>query len=190
MSKPPKKQPAYYRKATEAKRRKYVENLVVGGISRKDAALAAGFSPYMAQNPSSKVETPQVLAAIESLEKALLIEIPTALLVQKFGEGLEATIVKTAEKDGEITDVKEFPDHPTRLKFLEKIALISGRYQPKTTTEHTGKDGGPIELRALSNEELKRRREWLERELGIIQPGGPHGGALPPPPGGPKTGGV
>lgn len=183
MSRPP-------LKSTQEKRRKYIENRTVGGMNKIQAALAAGFSRGMAVNVANRIETPEVLAAIESLEQALLDGIPTELLLQKFREGLDATTIRTAQQDGQITDVREFPDYATRLQYLEKIALISRRYQPKTTTEHTGKDGGPIELKAFTNEQLEQRKQWLERELGISQPGNDAGGALPPPPGGSKTGGV
>lgn len=174
-------------KEAQNKRRKYVINRTIGGMNKKDAALAAGFSSSMAWNAGAKIETPEVLGAIESFEKALVVGIPTATLVQKFAEGLEATVVKTAQRDGDITDVREFPDYPTRLQYLEQIVLISKRYQPKSTTEHTGKDGGPIELMALSYEELQQRKQWLERELGISQPDNDLGGTLPPPQGGQKT---
>jgi hypothetical protein len=175
-------------KATEEKRRKYIEYRTVGGMNKKDAALKAGFTLGMATNASTRIETPEVLEAIQSLEKALLEGIPTERLLQKFDEGLEATVVKTAQVEGRITDAQEFPDYRTRLRYLEKIALISRRYQPTTSTEHTGKHGGPIELTALTDEQLKQRIQWLERELGISHPPSPDGRALPPPQGGSEEG--
>jgi hypothetical protein len=171
-------------KATEKKRSKYIKNVTIGGMNKKDAALAAGFTLGMATNAAGRIETPEVLAAIESLEKGLLEGIPTELLIRKFAEGLDATTVKIAQRDGEITDVQAFPDYPTRLQYLEKIALISRRYQPTNTTEHTGKHGGPIELTALTREQLEQRKQWLERQLGISRPCSADGRALPPPSGG------
>lgn len=186
MFEPPNKRPIYRRKATEAKRRKYIENVTIGGMSKKDAALAAGFSPHMAHG-IRKIETPEVVATIQSLEKALLEGIPTELLVQKFAEGLDATVPKSVYQDGE-SDIREFPDYRTRLQYLEKIALISGRHEPRTRTEHTGKDGGPIELTAMTHEQLQQRKQWLERQLGIDAGGEATAGALPAAPAGGETG--
>lgn len=182
-----KRHPDLYRRKTQEKRRKYIENRTIGKMNKRNAALAAGFSLAMAKNPSQKIETPEVLAAIQSIEHALLTKVPTEVLAQKFAEGLEATIVKTAQLDGYITDVKEFPDYPTRRQYLLDIARISGRYQPKTTTEHTGKHGGPIELTAMTHEQLQQRKQWLEEQLGLNGRGGPEGRALPPAPVGAET---
>ena len=180
--------PRPYQKETQQKRRKYIENVAIHGMNKKDAALAAGFSPGMAQNAKARIETPEVRAAIRSLEKSLLDGISTERLVQKLDEGLDATIPKIAVQEGQISEVQLFPDHPTRLKYAEKIALMSGRYRLKNITEHTGKDGGPIELMALTPDELKQRREQLLRELGLVERGNEAGGALPPPASDPETG--
>lgn len=188
MPRPQPWHPERYRKKNEEKRRKYIENLAIGRMSKKEAALAAGFSLSMARSPADRIETPEVLAEIERLERALLEAIPTEVLVQKYAEGLEATTFKTAQEKGQITDVLEVPDYPTRRQYLLDIARLSGRYQPKTPTEHTGRDGGPIELTAMTHEQLQQRKQWLEEQLGISGRGGPDGRALPPPQGGPEKG--
>jgi hypothetical protein len=145
-------------------------------MNKMDAALEAGFPRSMARSAKEKIETPEDVA-MELMDKALVTGIPTELLVRKFAEGLEATIVKIIQHQGRITDKIEFPDHPTRLEYLKEIVLISRRYQPKTTTQHTGEQGGPIELKALTDEELKQRIQWLERKLGISRPGSDPGGS-------------
>ena len=178
--------PRPLQKETQEKRRKYIENRTIGGMNKKRAAVEAGFSLAMATNAASRIETPEVVAAIQSLEKALLEGIPTELLVQKFAEGLEATVPKVVHQDGE-SDIREFPDYRTRLQYLEKIALISGRHEPRTRTEHTGKDGGPIELTAMTHEQLKQRKQWLEEQLGLNGRGGLEGRALPSAPVGAET---
>jgi len=149
-------------------RKEYVKSLM-SGMTKKDAATAAGFSPSMARNAANKIETPKVRDEIESLQKTLLVEIPTQLLVQKFREGLDATTVKIGRKDGKFTDERTSPDYRVRLRYIEKIASMSGRDQPQTVAAPTNNIGGPIDLKALTKEELREYREWLERELGINQ---------------------
>jgi hypothetical protein len=153
-----------------AMRKEYVKNLM-SGMTKNDAATAAGFSHSMARNAANKIEIPEVRDEIESLQKALLVEIPTQLLVEKFREGLDATTVKIARKDGKFTDERTFPDHRVRLRYLEKIAAMSGRDQPQPVAAPTNNNGDPIDLKKLTGEELKERVRWLERELGINQNG-------------------
>jgi hypothetical protein len=147
-------------------RKDYVKNFM-SGMTKNDAARAAGFSPSMAANAAHRIETPEVRDEIRNLQKALLAEIPTSLFVEKFREGLAATTVKTARKDGKFTDEREFPDYRIRLRYLEKIASMSGLDQSKTVAPPTNDNAAPINLKALTNEELRERRERLERQLGI-----------------------
>lgn len=157
-------------------------------MNKKDPALAANRPPSMGHSAVPQAEASEVLSPAESMEKALLDGIPTELLLQKLKEGLSATTAKTPPKGSSTTDAKEFPDHPTRLRYIEKITLFSGRYRPKAAPRHAGKDAGPVEAKALTRDELEQRIQWLERKLGISPPAGPDGGALPPPPGEPEAG--
>lgn len=133
-----------------------------------------------------QAEMSEVLSSTESFEKTLLDGISNELLLEKLKEGLAATSAKTRSK-GE-TALDEFPDHPTRLRYIEKIVLYSGRYRPKVATRHSGKDGGPAEVTTLTRDELEQRIQWLEQKLGISRPSGPDGGALLPAPGETETG--
>jgi hypothetical protein len=162
-------------------RKEYVKNLM-SGMTKNDAATAAGFSPSMARNAANKIETPEVRDEIQSLQKALLAEIPTRLLVEKFRQGLDATTVKTARKDGKFTDERTVPDYRIRLRYIEKIAAMSGRDQPQTAPTPAGNNGGQINLEDLTGEQLKQRIAWLERELGIDR-NGTDGTARPDAPG-------
>jgi len=170
----------------KAMRKEYVKNLMTG-MTKNDAATAAGFSPSMAANAAHRIETPEVRDEIQSLQKALLVEVPTQLLAQRLREGLDATTVKIARKDGKFTDERTFPDYCVRLRYIEKITAMSGRDQPQPVA--TNNNGGPINLKVLTNEELKERRKWLERELGIA-PNGTNGTACLDPPGGAGEGGA
>jgi hypothetical protein len=172
---------------TNAKRKEYVKNHM-DGMTKYDAARAAGFSPSMARNAANRIETPEVRDEIQSLQKALVAGIPTGLIVEKLREGLDATIVKTAQKTGEFTDERKFPDYRIRLRYLEKITLWSGRYQPKTPAAPAGRDGGPIDLEALTDEQLEQRKQWLLQQLGFTQPGGSAVGSVPQRPDGQKAG--
>lgn len=148
-------------------------------MTKYDAGKAAGFSDSMARNAANRIETPEVRDEIESMEKAISAEIDTSLLAQKLREGLDATTPKTAQKDGQISDERFYPDYRIRLQYIEKIALMSGQYQPRNTSGPTGKDGGPIDLKALTDEQLQQRKQWLLQELGLTQPGSNPGGNLP-----------
>lgn len=178
--------PKALQKEIQEKRRKYIENRTIGGMNKKRAALEAGFSLAMATNASARIETPEVLAAIESRDKALLDGIPNEVLVRKFAERLEAKVPKAVHRNRR-RDTREFPDCCTRLERLEKIAVFSGRHEPGIGAEHTGKDGGPIELSALTYEQLKQRKQWLERQLGIDAGGEAAAGNLPAAPAGGET---
>jgi len=156
--------------------KEYVKNRI-DGKSKYDAGVAAGFSHSMARNAANRIETPEVRDEIESLQRAISAEIDTSLLAQKLREGLDATTPKTAQKDGQISDERLYPDYRIRLQYIEKIALMSRQYQPRNTSGPTGKDGGPIDLEALTDEELKERERRLEQELGIGQDPN-HGSAL------------
>jgi hypothetical protein len=169
-------------------RQNYVTNLM-SGMTKNDAATAAGFSPSMARNAASRIETPEVRDQIHSLQQAILLELPTQLLVQKFREGLDATVVQTARKDGKFTDERAFPDYRIRLRYLEKIASISGRDQPGTVEAGTDNNGGPIDLKSLTTEERRARMRWLEQQLGIV-PNETDGTYRPAGPGGTGEGGA
>lgn len=124
----------------QQKRRKYVKNRTIKGLNKKDAALEAGFPLSMAENAAAKIETPEVIAAIEEFDRALVMVIPTARLVQKLNEGLDATVVKTAQFKGEITDEKEYVDYPTRLQYVREVALMSKRFTPNSKLELSAAD--------------------------------------------------
>jgi hypothetical protein len=100
------------------------------------------------------------------LQQALLAGIPTAVLVQKLREGLEATVAVTAEDGGTITDARVFPDYPTRLLYLERIILISRRSQPGASGP-ARKRCGCVDQSVMTNEQLEQRERWLAWRLGI-----------------------
>jgi hypothetical protein len=71
-------------KETQEKRRKYIENRTIGGMNKKDAALNAGFTLAMATNAAGRIETPEVLAAIESWKRASWTAFPRNFWYRNF----------------------------------------------------------------------------------------------------------
>ena len=118
------KKKAKVRKGTKTKARVriYAKELMKGR-SKKEAALAAGYSEATASQALAKIERPNQ----EYFERLMDRFIPDELLAQKVREGLDATVVKTATFEGEITDEKEYADMPTRARYIELAAEFKGR---------------------------------------------------------------
>lgn len=53
--------------------------------------------------------------------------LPDSELLAAHKAGLNATLIKTAQFEGSITDEKEYADYPTRHKYLETAYRIKGR---------------------------------------------------------------
>lgn len=98
---------------------------VLKGKSKKEAALVAGYSQSMADNPAHKIERPN-----QDYFRRLMDEhIPDELMAIKTREGLDATVIKIATFEGRITDAQAYADFPTRAKYLEMAAEFKGRVQ-------------------------------------------------------------
>ena len=132
------------------KQQKYLANLVdmvekVGNVDKSTKELAAtnaGYSDAVAKNVKDKIEkTP-------SFQKLLRKTFNNSRIKKKLMEGINAKTVKTATHEGIITDEKEYPDHATRLKYLEFISKLLGEtqgsieYQRRTRKEDLPGDEG------------------------------------------------
>ena len=104
--------------------KQYAANLLAG-MSKLEAAKDAGFPETVARNAKQKIEDPNR----DYFTKLMDAFIPDELMAKKTREGLDATVVKIASFKGEITDVKEFADFPTRARYLEIAAEFKGRVQ-------------------------------------------------------------
>lgn len=113
------------KKGPTARTRLYAQLLIKskGKLSKKAAALAAGFSESMADNVKVKIED----VHREFFQRLADAAIPDEILIAKLREGLDATEVKTASYEGKITAMEEFVDFKTRLAYLETAAEWKGR---------------------------------------------------------------
>jgi hypothetical protein len=109
------------------KKRKYVLNLTKG-MSKREAALQAGYNISMADHAKSRIETADVKAAFQQL---LLRKIPLAKAVRRMREGMDAVETKFFAKDGVVTDHRDVINHTERRKYTALYAQMSGAWTPK-----------------------------------------------------------
>jgi hypothetical protein len=114
-------------RALSGKQRKYLQQRIKGN-SKTQAALLAGYSKSTALNATQKIETP---ALREHLMQLAHITIPEAKILARLAEGLDATGIKFATHEGEITDFVECVDFETRRKYLELAAEWAGYVAPR-----------------------------------------------------------
>lgn len=123
------------RKITPAIVKLYAQALLKGKgrVSKRKAALSAGFPESMANNAKAKIED----VHREYFQRLADAVIPDELLITKLREGLDATEVKTANYEGKITGMEEFVDFKTRLAYLETAAEWKGRVSRRGAAGNT-----------------------------------------------------
>src|ERR1700731_1760720 len=114
-------------------RRKYVLNLAKG-MSKREAALRAGYTISMAYHASQKIETPDVKAAFQQL---LLRKIPLSKAVRRIREGMDAVNTQFFAKDGIVTDHRDTINHTERRKYTSLYTQMAGAWTPKEEITHT-----------------------------------------------------
>jgi len=139
--KPLQKQLGKSKKALELRAKKIVTALL-DGATQEQALLSAGYSAQTAKTQSTAIlENPVVQKTFcEILEKVGLTD---TYVAKKYRELLDAT----RKQDG--VDV---PDYMALARGLDFYYKITNRYVEKK--EITGKDGGPIKLESLTDDEL------------------------------------
>lgn len=100
-----------------------VEN---GGASISEAMRQGGYSPATAKTPQKLTESKGFQSLVDEV-------MPDRDLLALHREGLSATLVKTAQFEGSITDEKEYADYPTRHKYLETAYKIKGRLEAENS---------------------------------------------------------
>jgi len=105
-----------------AKVDRYIQNKLEG-MTKKDAAIKAGYSPNTAIAPGQKIES------TEAYQRACDKYLPDDLIYRKLVEGLDATKVVIAQKDGVITDERVYADYSTRHKYVDSALKIKGDYK-------------------------------------------------------------
>jgi len=138
---PLQKQLAKSKQAMELRAKKIV-TAILDGATQEQALLSAGYSAQTAKTQSTAIlENPIIQKTFcEILEKAGLTE---TYVAKKHRELLDAT----RKQDG--VDV---PDYMAMARGLDFYYKITNRYVDKK--EISGRDGGPIKVESLTDDEL------------------------------------
>jgi phage terminase small subunit len=149
MSKPDKK--AELLDALDMRERRYVESRLAGK-NKMQAALEAGYTESMAAKAQDKIESKDVRRAFQELARDA---VPTAKIMQRLAEGLDAVRIKPVIRGKTVIDTIEEPDWRERREYVELVTKFSGRYVEKSEIDISGEVniGDPDE----------RIRELLER---------------------------
>ena len=152
-------------------RRKKIIKAISEGKTLKQAGIEAGLSP--------KTAPAQVNAILNEPEtakdlKALLDEvISDSILSAKYQELLSSKKVISAmvitsnggnmkDANSMTRDFVEVDDYAVQLRAADSVSKLKGYLVDRS--EHSGKDGGPILLSQMSDEEIeKRAREILNK---------------------------
>lgn len=113
-------------KPLSPRKRKYVDGRAKG-LSKKDAALAAGYSESVALKAKSHIETPEVRAAFAQLMRK---KIPAERIAQRISEGLDAMETKFFQKDGVVTDRRDVIAWSERRQYASLAAELGGYHAP------------------------------------------------------------
>ena len=141
-------------KPLSKRKKKYIEG-VVKGKSKKDAALAAGYSESTALAAKSHIETPDVRAAFREIIRK---HVPMEKIGQRIAEGLDAMETKLATFEGEITDSKDLVAWSERRAYAELAAEWGGYFVPRSEIE-------VIPVSEMTDEQLLARAAQLTGQL-------------------------
>lgn len=131
-----KKKPAH--DLTPKKRRYIQERLKHPLKSKKDCAIAAGYSPNTAHNVAAKVERGCREKLMESMKRH---GISDDYLIKRLKEGLNAKDTKYFAHEGRVRDKKTSIDHNARRSYLDMAFSLRGDFIDKKELEITGVGG-------------------------------------------------
>lgn len=111
----------------------YVKGLG-NGLSRRQAAIDAGYSIHSANDASRAIEKPKVKQAFAKLMRQ---RIPAHKIAQRIAEGLDATETKFFAYEGRITDQAECTDWASRKQYAELAAKYGGYHEDAKESSST-----------------------------------------------------
>ena len=138
------------------RRTRIMAKSVLSGKSETQAALDAGYSPASAQNVGKILENPlikktycQILDAAGATDEACAKVVFDAMNATR-----TVSCVSGKDADSGTVDFVDVDDHPTRLRAVDMVHKVRGRYVE--TKKIVGPDGGPVQVKAveLSDDEL------------------------------------
>jgi len=137
--------------------KKYLQHRAKG-LSKKEAALKAGYSKKTATNVKHGIEN------LKSFQELAEFYLPKDKILSVVQEGLQADMVKTATNDGKITDERTYADYSTRARFADIAIKIHGDYAAeKRNLEVTVKPRTTQELLAALQEVANQEGITLEQ---------------------------
>lgn len=110
------------------KKQKYLKNRAKG-MTKKKAALKAGYAESTANAIASHIETPDVKQAFR---QAIQDHAPYVKVAKRVGEGLDAMETKFFQKDGFVMDSKDVISWSERRQYAEIAAQMGEYYTPKS----------------------------------------------------------
>lgn len=111
------------------KHRLYVRGITLGGKTKMQSALDAGYSDSVARTAATHIE--KTLDVREAFERIMQDKIGMEEIADKIKQGMNASKFVTAADKGIITDVLEMPDHPEQRRYTELAAQYAGFHTPK-----------------------------------------------------------
>ena len=155
---PPKK------KKLNPKQAKYINNRKAGK-SKKESALAAGYSKSTANSVKNNIEKGIIGPLNQAMDEAGISDKFIAEGLKELASAKRDRVIyrrtraatidgsgKKVTKSVETTEIKEVPDHIARSRGLELIGKYKGAFIQKV--EHSGTIDNP-EVSSLSNKDLK-----------------------------------
>lgn len=96
----------------------------VSGLSKKDAAIKAGYSPRSARNHTTAIESsPDVRAVFTDLIRRA---VPPSKLADVIAQGLEAKTVEWGKLEGQFVDSREHVNWSERRQYAAMAAEYAG----------------------------------------------------------------
>ena len=108
------------------RKRKYL-NERVKGKTKREAALAAGYSHSVAMSATAHIETPDFK---EAFAKAIRHHIPANRIAERVSEGLDATETKLFCQDGQIIESEPRVAWSERRQYAALAAEYGGYFTP------------------------------------------------------------
>ena len=132
------------------KQKKYVDNLSKG-MTKKDAALAAGYSASVANSVNGganqrRIETPEVREAFAALIRK---KISPEKIAKRINEGLDAMETKFFQKDGNVVESRDVIAWSERRQYAELAAEYGDYVAPKKPVEGSVLDGIQVNVQIV-----------------------------------------
>lgn len=115
-----------------ARKRIYVKG-IAAGLTKKQAALDAGYSVSVAEKAKSHIETAELRDAFSRL---IRLRIPAHKISARIAEGLDAMETKFFQKDGLVTDSRDVINWAERRAYAQ-LATEFGGYSTGASSSAT-----------------------------------------------------